>query len=52
MARESVKRASAATALDVSSTIEGERAKKARKRALGPDPQSVIGNGREKLSDF
>ncbi len=52
MVRESVRRATAATALKPSSTIEGERRMKARRRALGPDPASVIGNGREKQADF
>ncbi len=52
MANESVRRARAATALNTSSTIEGARARKFRKRALGPDPQSVIGNGRNKMADL
>jgi len=53
MATESMRRATAATALNVSSTTKNGRVMRARKKALGPDPKSVVGNGSfKKGSDF
>lgn len=52
MARESVRRATAATSIKPSERIAKSRRDKIRRVVDMKDPQSVIGNGRDKLADF
>ena len=52
MASESVRRASAATSIKPSERISKSRRDKFRRVAMAKDPESVIGNGRNRLADL